>query len=68
MKETAIETTDAKAQLYVAYHVTESEKGKYRSNIGVAWIHKDGKGFNADIHCMPLDGKIVFRLASEKKN
>ena len=27
----------------------------------------DGKGFNVQLECVPLDGRITLRVASEKK-
>jgi len=33
----------------------------------VAWAHKDGKGFNIQLECVPLDGKIALRVNTEKK-
>ena len=33
----------------------------YWLNIGVAFPHKDGSGFNIVLQALPLDGKIVCR-------
>ena len=33
----------------------------YWLNIGLAFPHKDGKGFNVVLQALPLDGKIVCR-------
>jgi hypothetical protein len=30
-------------------------------NVGLAFPHKDGKGFNIVLQALPLDGKIVLR-------
>ena len=30
--------------------------------IGVAFAHKDGKGFNAELRAVPVSGKLVLRL------
>ena len=38
------------------------------TEIGAAWQHKDGKGFNIQLDAVPLDGRITLRLASEKKD
>ena len=32
-----------------------------------AWQHKDGSGFNVQLDCVPLDGRIALRVASENK-
>lgn len=34
-------------------------------NIGLAFVHNDGKGFNIMLQAMPFDGKIVLREASD---
>jgi hypothetical protein len=35
-------------------------------NIGVAFPHEDGQGFNVLLQAMPTDGKIVLRRYREK--
>ena len=37
----------------------------YWLNIGLAFPHKDGKGFNIVLQALPLDGKIVCREVSD---
>ena len=34
-------------------------------NIGAAFPHKDGKGWNLLLQALPLDGKLVLREISE---
>jgi hypothetical protein len=34
--------------------------------LGVAFAHKDGKGFNVILHALPVDGKLVLRLHQPK--
>ena len=34
-------------------------------NVGLAFPHKDGKGFNIMLQAFPLDGKIVCREVAE---
>jgi len=38
------------------------------TRIGLAWEHKDAKGFNANLDCLPVDGKITLRVASESNS
>ena len=38
------------------------------SRIGSAWAHADGNGFNIQLETVPLDERIVLRVASEKPN
>lgn len=35
-------------------------------NIGVAYEHRDGNGFNITMQAMPLDGKLVLRRYDEE--
>ena len=51
-----------------AYNVRNCEGGdNYWIRIGSAWAHADGNGFNIQLETVPLDGRIVLRVASEKK-
>lgn len=34
--------------------------------IGVAWEHKDGKGFDITLQAVPVDGRVVLRLNEPK--
>jgi hypothetical protein len=31
------------------------------TKIGAAWPHQDGKGFNIQLSCMPMNGRLVVR-------
>jgi hypothetical protein len=43
-------------------YVVEGEGDKaYWTKIGAAWPHDDGKGFNIQLSCMPLNGRLVVR-------
>jgi hypothetical protein len=62
------ETAGSKTPSHIAYQVRNREGGKgFFTRIGAAWQHKDGKGFNVQLDCMPLDGRISLRVASENK-
>lgn len=39
----------------------------YWLNIGLAFPHKDGNGFNIVLQALPLDGKIVCREISNEE-
>jgi hypothetical protein len=59
----------SKQPTYIAYQVRdrgEGEKGFF-TRIGAAWAHGDGNGFNIQLEAFPIDGKIVLRTSSEKK-
>ena len=62
------EATASKQPSHVAYQVRDREGKKgFWTRIGTAWAHADGQGFNIQIECVPLDGRITLRVASEKK-
>lgn len=45
----------------------DGEKDSYWSRIGVAFAHKDGKGFDVSLDAVPTSGRVVLRVAEEKK-
>jgi hypothetical protein len=49
-----------------AYSVIKREgQDDYWLNLGVAFPHKDGGGFNIMLQAFPLDGKIVLREVAD---
>ena len=62
--------TESKSPTHIVYHVRESTNGGkgFWTRIGAAWAHKDGKGFNAQLEFVPLDGRIALRIADDKKD
>ena len=67
---TTTETTSATGNkpTHVAYAVRDGKDGGFWTRIGVAWQHKDNKGFNVQLECVPLDGRVTLRIAAEKKD
>lgn len=58
----------SKKPSHVAYHVRDIEGSNgFWTRIGSAWQHADGKGFTIQAELTPLDGRIVLRVPSEKK-
>ncbi len=47
------------------YNKDGEEKSRW-TEIGAAWQHKDGKGFDLVLKLMPLDGRIVIREANKE--
>lgn len=47
------------------YELDGEKKGDW-TPLGVAFPHKDGKGFNVILHALPVDGKLVLRLHEPK--
>jgi hypothetical protein len=53
---------------HTAYSIREREgKDSKWTEIGVAFPHKDGKGFDILCDVVPLSGRITIRVPSEKK-
>jgi len=47
---------------FTAYTVVKREgQDDFWLNIGAAWMHQDGEGFNVILQALPIDGKIVLR-------
>lgn len=59
--------TGSKSPTHIAYQVRDGKDKSYFTRIGVAWLNKDGKGLNVQLECVPLDGRITLRVATEKK-
>jgi hypothetical protein len=63
-KETGTMSQEKKQPSHKAFAVenfTKDDKEKSSwTEIGVAWQHKDGKGFDVNIKLMPLSGRIVL--------
>jgi hypothetical protein len=52
-----------------AYSVIKREgQDDFWLNLGLAFPHKDGKGFNIMLQAIPFDRKIVLREASDDKD
>jgi hypothetical protein len=68
MSNNETETKSSKSPAYIAYQVTDRDgKDSFWTRIGVAFAHKDGKGYNIQFSAVPLDGRITLRVPSEKK-
>lgn len=55
--------TEERYDVYVVEDYKD-KSGEDKSNwtrIGAAWPHKDGKGFNAELRALPVNGKFVLR-------
>lgn len=51
---------------YRAYSVIKREgKEDYWLNLGIAFPHDDGEGFNLLLQALPVDAKIVLRRYKE---
>jgi hypothetical protein len=53
----------AQQPTYQAYTVVNREgQDDFWLNIGAAFMHQDGDGFNVVLQALPINGKIVLRL------
>ena len=60
-------STPAKTPTHIAYQVRDRNGGKgFWTRIGSVWAHADGQGFTVQLECVPLDGRITLRAATEK--
>jgi hypothetical protein len=69
MTDTNTETAkNPKKPSHTAYSIREREgKDAKWQEIGVAFPHKDGRGFDILFDVVPLNGRITIRVPSEKK-
>jgi hypothetical protein len=49
------------------YDTPEGEKGRRWIRVGVAFPHNEGAGFNLELQCFPLNGKLVALPPSEEE-
>ncbi len=58
----------SKAPSHAVFTVRDRGEGKkaFWNRVGSAWPHKDGKGFNVLLECLPLDGQLSLRIEEEK--
>lgn len=70
-QDQAVERTSHMAKMYRVYSIIERPKqDDYWLNIGVAFPHDDGDGFNVILQALPLhgNGKIVLRAYDPEKS
>ena len=68
MSDNTNETKSSKRPPFIAYAVIDrgpDKKSKWRE-IGVAFPHKDNKGFDILYDVQPFDGRITLRVPEEK--
>jgi hypothetical protein len=53
---------------YQAYAVVKREgQDDFWLNIGAAFMHSDGDGYNVVLQSLPINGKVVLRLPKEDR-
>jgi len=64
---TTTTTKEKRRPDFAAYSVRERKDQKSTwTEIGVAFAHKDGNGFDILMHVTPLNGKVVLRKPTSK--
>jgi len=54
---------------YQAYTVVKREgQDDFWLNIGAAFMHQDGDGYNVVLQALPINGKIVLRLPKSQED
>ena len=62
------EKSEPKQPTHRAYSVIKREgQDDFWLNLGLAFAHKDGKGFNIMLQALPLNAKLVLREPSEEE-
>jgi len=64
--ETKTKTKGAKPTHRIYIVTGEGDKASWRP-IGAAWPHQDGSGFAITCDAIPLQGRIVMRVAKDKE-
>jgi hypothetical protein len=58
----------SKTPSHLAYGVRSTDDGRgLFTQIGAAWAHIDGKGFNIHLDANPVDGHVALRVSTERK-
>lgn len=63
------DTAKGRKPTHTAYVVRDGKKESDRGywlEVGAAWPHKDGKGFDLTLSALPTDGRVVVRLNEPK--
>lgn len=60
-------TPSKRSPSHTAFHVVKRGEKTFWNRLGSAWPHADGKGFNVTLECVPIDGHVSLRIASEDK-
>ncbi len=64
MKMSNTKTSKSKPS-HTLYAVQGNDDKSHWTRIGAAWLHKDGNGFSLTLDCLPLNGRIQMRLATQ---
>lgn len=62
------DNTTARKPEYLAYNVQESRDGKgHWSQVGAAWAHRDGQGYDIQLSSVPVNGRVILRELREER-
>ena len=60
------DTATSKKPTHTAYVVRPGKEKGHWLEVGAAWPHKDGKGFDVVLSALPADGRLVIRVNEPK--
>ncbi|NQZ10816.1 MAG: hypothetical protein HRT35_26995 [Algicola sp.] len=53
---------------YLAFNVKDTPQGKaIFQQVGAAWPHKDGQGFDLQLDSIPVNGRVTLRELREER-
>lgn len=64
-KETA--TSASKLPTHEIFVVEGEGERKQWTKVGAAWTHGDGEGLNLQLSVLPISGRLVLRIRTEKE-
>ena len=69
MTDTNNSPSASKKPTHTAYQVRDRGDGQkgFWTRIGSAWAHGDGRGFNIQLECLPLDGRVRLRDVTDQR-
>lgn len=64
--ETQLDDHKSNKPSHIAYATRQSGEKTFWNACGVAWAHKDGKGFRIKLDAVPVSGVIELRVNDPK--
>lgn len=59
-------TSTSNRPSHAVYVVEGDGENAYWTKVGAAWAHEDSDGFNLQLSCLPLSGRLVVRKPRPK--
>jgi hypothetical protein len=65
--DTTVKTRPSHDALIVRKYKVNGEHRSQYTNIGAAWIHSDGDGFDIALTAFPVNGRVTLRKVKPKQ-